>query len=236
MYKRVLLKLSGEALSNKDDVLDVNVLKDLAQTIKTINDLGVQLCIVCGGGNIIRGKYASNLNIDRIKADTMGMLGTMINALAIESTLNSVGCKAYVQTALNAPFVADDINPEMAIKKMQEGYVVIFAAGVGKPYYSTDTGASLRATETKCDAILIAKNGVDGVYDSDPRVNKDAKMFTNMTFKDILENNLEVIDSSAAQMCYDNNIDAVIFNMNKLENIIAVVKGEKLGTVITGGK
>jgi len=236
MYKRILLKLSGEALSNSTDVFDLETLQNLSKTIKKVSELGIEICIVVGGGNIIRGKYAQRLNMPREKADTMGMLGTVINALGLQASLENEGVKAYVQTAIEVPMAADNINVAKANKMISEGYVIVFGGGVGKPYYSTDTGAALRALEMKCDSILIAKNNVDGVYDDDPSKNPNAKKIDRMTFKEIVDLKLEVIDTTAAQMCADNNIDAVVFNMNNLENIVKVAKGENIGTVITGGK
>jgi uridylate kinase len=233
MYKRVLLKLSGEALSSKDTHLDPAVLKQLAKELKKISDEGVELAIVVGGGNFIRGKEIQEMGMNRAQADYMGMLGTVINALAVQNALENEGVDTRVQTAVEMQRVAEPYILRRALRHLEKGRVVIFGAGTGSPYFSTDTTAALRASEIGADVILMAKNGVDGVYDSDPKKNPDAKKFDHLTYMDVLNKDLKVMDSTAITMCMDNDIDLVVFNMNDPENILKAVKNDVDGTVIT---
>ena len=231
MYKRILLKLSGEALKGDTPFgIDPATVKNVARQIKEVALLGVQIGIVCGGGNIWRGKTASELGMERAQADYMGMLATVMNALAIQEALESLGVQTRVLSALDIQQVAEPYIRRRAIRHLEKGRVCIFAGGIGSPYFSTDTACVLRATEIGADVILMAKNGTDGVYDSDPRKNKDAKMYTELTFQEILNKNLAVMDSTAASLCKDNNLELIVFNMNKDGNILKVVKGEKIGT------
>lgn len=231
MYKRILLKLSGEALKGDTPFgIDPATVKNVARQIKEVALLGVQIGIVCGGGNIWRGKTASELGMERAQADYMGMLATVMNALAIQEALESLGVQTRVLSALDIQQVAEPYIRRRAIRHLEKGRVCIFAGGIGSPYFSTDTACVLRATEIGADVILMAKNGTEGVYDSDPRKNKDAKMYTELTFQEILNKNLAVMDSTAASLCKDNNLELIVFNMNKDGNILKVVKGEKIGT------
>ncbi|CAM4314510.1 UMP kinase [Erysipelothrix inopinata] len=237
MYKRVLLKLSGEALSKDGEIFDSEVLDDLAIQIKTIVEDGVEVAVVVGGGNFIRGRMAEDLGIDRIQVDYMGMLGTVINALAIQGALERHGVQTRVQSAVEMTKVAEPFIPRRAVRHLEKGRVVVFGAGTGSAFFSTDTTAALRASEIKADVILMAKNGVDGVYNSDPRVNPDALRYDSLSYMDLLQEQLEVMDSTATSMCMDNNIDLLVFNMNEKNNIIKAVKGEAVATRVSrGGK
>lgn len=233
MYKRVLLKLSGEALSSKENNLDPAILKELAKELKKVKETGVELAIVVGGGNFIRGKQIQDMGMDRTQADYMGMLGTVINALAVQNALENEDVDTRVQTAVEMQKVAEPFILRRALRHLDKGRVVIFGAGTGSPFFSTDTTAALRASEIGADVILMAKNGVDGVYDSDPKKNPDAKKFDHLTYMDVLNKDLKVMDSTAISMCMDNNVDLVVFNMNEKGNIEKAVKGEVKGTTIT---
>lgn len=233
MYKRVLLKLSGEALSSKDANLDPAILKDLAEQLKEVHDSGVELAIVVGGGNFIRGKQIQEMGMNRAQADYMGMLGTVINALAVQNALENAGVDTRVQTAVEMQKVAEPYILRRALRHLDKGRVVIFGAGTGSPYFSTDTTAALRASEIDADVILMAKNGVDGVYDSDPKTNSDAEKFDHLTYLDVLNKDLKVMDATAISMCMDNDIDLVVFNMNEKGNIKKAVEGTAEGTVIS---
>lgn len=237
MYKRVLLKLSGEALSSTEGIFDSAVLDDLSSQIKTIVDNGVEVAIVVGGGNFVRGRMAEDLGIDRIQVDYMGMLGTVINALAIQGSLEGHGVDTRVQTAIDMTKVAEPFIPRRAVRHLEKGRVVVFGAGTGSAFFSTDTTAALRASEIKADVILMAKNGVDGVYNEDPNVNPDAVRYDSLSYMDVLQQELTIMDSTATSMCMDNDIDLVVFNMNEKNNIIKAVKGEAVATHISkGGK
>ncbi len=233
MYKRVLLKLSGEALSSDKANLDPTVLKELAKELKKVKETGVELAVVVGGGNFIRGREIQELGMNRAQADYMGMLGTVINALAVQNALENEGVDTRVQTAVEMPKVAEPYILRRALRHLEKGRVVIFGAGTGSPYFSTDTTAALRASEIGADVILMAKNGVDGVYDSDPKTNPEAKRFKHLTYLDLLNKDLKVMDSTAISMCMDNDIDLVVFNMNEPGNIEKAIKGEVDGTTIT---
>ena len=233
MYKRVLLKLSGEALSSKGRSFDPEVLKKLALEIKEVHELGVELAIVVGGGNFIRGKTCEELGMDRTQADNMGMLATVINALAVQNALEQAGVPTRVQTAIEMHKVAEPYILRKCLRHLEKGRVVIFGAGTGNPYFSTDTTAALRASEIKADVILMAKNGVDGVYSADPKIVKDAVKYETLTYLDLINKDLHVMDITATSMCMDNNVDLVVFNMNKEGNILKAVKGEVDGTTIS---
>ncbi len=232
MYKRVLLKLSGEALSASDAIFDTNILADIAEELKKVTAAGVQVAIVVGGGNIIRGKYAKEMNMPRVEADKMGMLGTLINALGLAGAFENAGLPAYVLSSIECNRIADLFDYKKAIAALEEGKVVIFGGGTGNPYFSTDTASALRACEIGCDAILMAKNGVDGVYSADPDTDPTAVKYDVLTYQEILDKELKVIDATAASMCKDAGIESVVFNMNDLSNISKVVSGEKIGTII----
>lgn len=232
MYKRVLLKLSGEALSGKEKNFDPEVLKSLATEIREAQQLGVEIAIVVGGGNFIRGKTVADIGIDRVQGDYMGMLATIINALAIQSALEGVGVDTRVQTSIEMEKVAEPFIQRRAIRHLEKGRVVIFGGGTGSPYFSTDTTAALRASEIKADVILMAKNGVDGVYSADPKKDPSATKFEHLTYMDLLNKGLAVMDSTATSMCMDNNMELMVFNMNEPGNIVRAMKGEKIGTII----
>ena len=232
MYKRVLLKLSGEALSGKEKNFDPEVLKSLATEIKEAQQLGVEIAIVVGGGNFIRGKTVADIGIDRVQGDYMGMLATIINALAIQSALEGVGVDTRVQTSIEMEKVAEPFIQRRAIRHLEKGRVVIFGGGTGSPYFSTDTTAALRASEIKADVILMAKNGVDGVYSADPKKDPSATRYEHLTYMDLLNKGLAVMDSTATSMCMDNNMELMVFNMNETGNFVKAMKGEKIGTII----
>ena len=236
MYKRVLLKLSGEALSSPESAFYPEILKRLAKELKEVQTLGVELAIVVGGGNFIRGKMMAEMGMNRAQADYMGMLGTVINALAVQNALEQEGVQTRVQTAVEMQKVAEPFILRRALRHLEKGRIVIFGAGTGSPYFSTDTTAALRASEINADVILMAKNGVDGVYDSDPKKNPDAKKYDTLNYMDVLNKGLQVMDSTAISMCMDNDIDLVVFNMNEPGNIVKAVRREVNGTTITKKK
>ncbi|MDI9540620.1 MAG: UMP kinase [Bacillota bacterium] len=232
MYKRVLLKLSGEALSSKEATFSCDMLKRLALELKKITEMGVQVAIVVGGGNIMRGKFASDIGLPRVEADKMGMLGTMINALAVCGACENNGLHAHMQSAVECTRVCEIIDYRKAIKVLENGGIVVYGGGTGNPYFSTDTASALRAAEINCQAILMAKNGVDGVYSADPRKDPTATRYDELTYDEMIEKELNVMDLTAASMCKENNIETIIFNMNEIENISKVVSGQKIGTVV----
>jgi len=232
MYQRILLKLSGEALAGSSNGFDPSVLSGIAEEVKAITELGVQVAIVVGGGNFIRGKFAEQMGIDRVQADYMGMLGTVINAIAIQGVFEKHGIETRVQTAIEMNKIAEPFIVRRAIRHLEKGRVVIFAAGTGSPYFSTDTTAALRASEIDADVILMAKNGVDGVYSADPNKDPSAVKFEHLTYMDVLQKQLQVMDSTAITMCKDNDVDLVVFSMNPAGNIKKAVLQEKIGTLI----
>ena len=236
MYSRILVKLSGEALSGgkKDGILDSEALLNTAKAMKAMQDAGSEVSIVIGAGNIARGSLVEKTGIDRVGGDYMGMLGTVINCIALKETLVTLGQKAVVLSAVNVTFT-ETYSPELADKYLKEKYIVLFGAGTGKPFFTTDTCATLRAIEIKADAILIAKNGVDGVYSDDPRYNKDAFMFKEITCSEIIKRDLKVMDLTAVEMLKDKDIDVRVFNMNDTENFARVARGEDIGTTIKKG-
>lgn len=233
MYNRVLLKLSGEALKgNTEFGIDPITVNEIAKQIKEAHDLGTQIGIVVGGGNIWRGKTAEGLGMDRAQADYMGMLATIMNGLAVQDALEHLGVPTRVMTAITVNQVAEPYIRRKAIRHLEKNRVCIFVGGLGSPYFSTDTACVLRATEIGAEVVLMAKNGTEGIYDSDPRKNKDAKMYDEITFKEILAKDLGVMDSTAASLCKDNKLKLIVFNMNKNGNIVKAVKGEKIGTLV----
>lgn len=227
-YKRILLKLSGEALAgSKSCGIDFETMKPIINAIKQCHEMGVQIAIVVGGGNFWRGRSSGNMN--RIKADHMGMLATVINALGLSDALEQAGVKNEVMTAIAFPQVGELYSPKKAIENLEKGKIVIFAYGTGNAFFSTDTAASLRAAEIEANAIFKATN-IDGVYDSDPNLNPNAKKYTEVTFNEVLAKNLKVMDASAASMCRDNDIDVLVFSIKEPENLIKTANGENLGT------
>ncbi len=233
-YNRILLKLSGEALSGDDGVFDISKVKKIADQIKDIQDQGIEVGIVVGGGNLWRGATAAKTGMDRSAADYIGMMGTVMNAMVLEQVLeNMCDVRTRVLTSIDIKKVAEPYVRKRALRHLEKGRVVIFGGGTGSPYFTTDTTAALRACEIHADAILMAKNGVDGVYDSDPKTNPAATMFEKLTYAQILKMNLKVIDSTAAAMCADNDIDLVVFDMNKENNITKATRGEAVSTIVT---
>lgn len=237
-YKRVLLKLSGEALADKNNklILDAFNLDSVADSIKAMTELGVQVGVVIGAGNIWRGKLAETIGIERSTADYMGMLGTIINSLALQSALENAGVQCRVLSPIEVRQVAEPYIRRRAIRHLEKGRVVIFAGGTGNPYFTTDTTSSLRAMEIEAEAILMAKNGVDGVYSDDPRINKEAVLFKELTFQEMIEKDLKVMDPTAVSLIKDSNLEVRVFNMNDPKNIIRIVKGEDIGTKIVKGE
>jgi len=232
-YKRIILKLSGEALAGTNGVgIDIQTIDNISNQIKKIHDLGVEVAIVVGGGNFWRGR--SSKDMDRATSDYMGMLGTMMNALALQDSLEKIDVVTRVQSAIEMRQIAEPYIRRRAIRHLEKGRVVIFGAGTGNPYFSTDTTAALRAAEIEADVILLAKKGVDGVYDSDPKINTNAKKFENLKYIDILNLGLGIMDSTATSLCMDNNIPLVVFGIDYPENIVNVVMGKKIGTNIKG--
>lgn len=233
MYKRVLLKLSGEALSNgKDNPFYEEHLQSVAIEVKQAVKAGVQVAIVVGGGNLYRGKIGVSLGMDRATGDYMGMLATVMNALAISNSLTKNDVDNVVMTSIEMKGLAEHFTASSAIKALSEGKVVIFGGGTGHPYFSTDTCSALRALETKCEVILMAKNGVDGVYDSDPRKNKNAVKYNEITYQEVIEKDLQVMDQTATSLCKDNSMPLVVFNMNEKGNIYKACCGQINGTLV----
>lgn len=234
MYKRVVLKISGEALAGaKGSGIDSETVNQIAQEVKELHNLGVQVSIVVGGGNFWRGRTAKEM--DRTTSDYMGMLGTVMNALALQDALENIGVNTRVQTAIEMRQVAEPYIRRKAVRHLEKGRVVIFAAGSGNPYFSTDTAAALRAAEIEADVILLAKKGVDGVYDSDPKLNENAKKFDTLKYIDILNLGLGIMDSTATSLCMDNKIPLIVFGIDEPNNIINVVLGKKIGTHVKEG-
>ena len=234
IYKRILLKLSGEALLGKGSFgIDTDVLKFVAEEISAVHALGVQIGIVIGGGNIFRGVEASTKGIDRVSADYIGMLATVMNSLALQNALENHGVPTRVQTAIEMREIAEPFIKRRATRHLEKGRVVIFACGTGRPYFTTDTAASLRAMEIQADAILKATK-VDGIYDKDPVREKDAKIFDTISYTEVLTRDLKVMDSTAVYMCRDNNLPLIVFNLEKKGNIRGVVCGRSIGTVVVG--
>ncbi|MCR5350138.1 MAG: UMP kinase [Acholeplasmatales bacterium] len=233
MYKRILLKLSGEALKGDTPFgIDADTVRNIAMQIKDCHELGIEVGIVVGGGNIWRGKTASELGMDRAQADYMGMLATIMNGLAVQDALEHLGVPSRCMTALPINEVAEPYIRRRAIRHLEKKRVCIFVGGLGSPYFSTDTACVLRATEIGAQVVLMAKNKTEGVYDSDPRQNPSAHMYEELTFNEILAKGLAVMDSTAASLCKDNNLQLIVFNMNKQGNIVKAAKGEKIGTLV----
>ena len=229
-YKRIMLKLSGEALAGENGYgLDFEVVKRISKEIKELVDIGVEIGAVVGGGNIWRGRNGEDM--DRTTADYMGMLATCINALALQDSLEQLGVNTRVQTAIEMKEVAEPFIRRRAMRHLEKGRVVIFAAGTGNPYFSTDTTAALRAAEIEADIILLAKK-VDGVYDKDPHKYKEAQKFENLTYIDVLDQGLQVMDSTATSLCMDNDIPILVFALDAPGNIKRAISGEKIGTIV----
>lgn len=231
-YKRILLKLSGEALQgNKEGGIDPAVLHHIAREVRSVSKLGVQIGIVIGGGNIFRGIDSESKGIDRASADYMGMLATVINSLALQNALESAGVVTRVQTAIEMRQIAEPFIVRRALRHLDKGRIVIFAAGTGNPYFTTDTAAALRALEIHADAILKGTK-VDGIFDRDPMVYRDAVYFNKIKYIEVLSKNLKVMDSTAISLCRDNRLRIIVFNLEKKGNLRAVVCGKAIGTIV----
>ena len=234
VFTRVLLKLSGEALAAGQGFgVDSSRIRDIAAELGEVHSLGIQIAIVVGGGNFFRGVAQQAKDMDRVSADHMGMLATVINALALQDALEKEGVHTRVQSAIEMNQVAEPFIRRRAIRHLEKQRIVIFAGGTGNPYFSTDTAASLRAMEIKADAILKATK-VDGIYDADPMIVKDAKKFTEISYMEVLRQGLKVMDSTAISLCKDNNLPIIVFNLNQHGNIKKVVTGEKIGSLVSG--
>jgi len=235
IYKRIVVKVSGEALGDENDktILDKKKLAEVASSIKAVYDAGVQVSVVVGAGNIWRGRLAASVGIDHSTGDYMGMLGTIINALALQSSFEEKGLTVRVMSAINVPQVCEPYIRKKAIHHLENGRVVIFAGGTGNPFFTTDTTATLRALDIAADAIIMGKNGVDGVYDSDPRTNKDAKLLKKLTYQEVIEKKLAVMDLTAVAMLSETPIAINVFNMDEPSALLDVVSGKDIGSIIT---
>ncbi len=232
-YKRIVLKLSGEALAGEQGFgLSPAIIKSVAEQVKEVVDLDIEVAVVVGGGNIWRGKVGSEMGMDRATADYMGMLATVMNSLALQDALEKQGVESRVQTSIEMRQVAEPYIRRKAIRHLEKGRVVIFAAGTGNPYFSTDTTAALRAAEIEADVILMAKNNVDGVYSADPMVDPTAVKYENLSFLEVIQNGLQVMDSTASTLCMDNDIDLIVFSIMENGNIKKAALGETIGTVV----
>jgi uridylate kinase len=233
-YKRVLLKLSGEVFGGGAVGLDLDVVSDIARQIRDVVNAGTEVAVVVGGGNFFRGAEIAQRGMDRARADYMGMLGTVMNCLALQDLLEQVGVATRVQTAITMGQVAEPYIPRKAVRHLEKGRVVIFGAGAGMPYFSTDTVAAQRALEIGCEALLMAKAGVDGVYDDDPRKNPAAVKYHHVSYAEVLNKGLRVADAAAFSLCMENKLPIVVFNLMEDGNIARAVRGEKIGTVVSG--
>lgn len=232
-YKRVVLKLSGEALAGETGFgIQPPVIQKICEEIKEVHELGIEMAIVVGGGNIWRGQVGSEMGMERAQADYMGMLATVMNALALQDCLENIDVPTRVQTSIEMRQIAEPYIRRKAVRHLEKGRVVIFAGGTGNPYFSTDTTAALRAAEIEADVIMMAKNNVDGVYSSDPKVDSDAVKFDELTHLDLINKGLRVMDTTASSLSMDNDIPLVVFNLNQSGNIKRVAMGEIIGTTV----
>ncbi|WP_277584192.1 UMP kinase [Psychrobacillus antarcticus] len=232
-YKRIVLKLSGEALAGEQGFgLSPEIIRSVADQVKEVVDLGVEVAVVVGGGNIWRGKVGSEMGMDRATADYMGMLATVMNSLALQDSLEKAGVETRVQTSIEMRQVAEPYIRRRAIRHLEKKRVVIFAAGTGNPYFSTDTTAALRAAEIEADVILMAKNNVDGVYSADPKTDSTAVKYDTLSFFEVIQQGLQVMDSTASTLCMDNDIELIVFSIMEKGNIKKAVLGETIGTVV----
>jgi uridylate kinase len=233
-FQRVLLKLSGEALmGDRDFGTDADVVEGIAQQLKSVRDRGVQVSVVLGAGNIYRGLEGAAAGMDRATADYMGMLAIVLNALTLQDALERKGVHTRVQSAITISEVAEPYIRRRAMRHLEKGRIVIFAAGTGNPFFTTDTAAALRALEMHAEAILMAKNGVEGVYTADPREDPDAEFIPEITAREALQRGLKVMDSTALSLCMDNGLPIYVFNMSDESNIDRIVSGERVGTLVT---
>ncbi|USS92809.1 UMP kinase [Fructilactobacillus ixorae] len=234
-YKRIVLKLSGEALAgSKGFGINPPVIKKIAEEIRDVYNQGIQIAIVVGGGNMWRGEAGAEMGMERAQADYIGMLSTIMNGLALQDNLESAGVPTRLQTSIEMRQIAEPYIRRKAVRHLEKGRVVIFSGGTGNPYFSTDTTAVLRAAEIDADAILMAKNGVDGIYSADPNTTPSAEKFAKLTQMEILSKGLQVMDSTASSLSMDNNIPLVVFNLNEPGNIKRVVEGQNIGTIVEG--
>lgn len=234
-YKRVVLKLSGEALAGKEGFgINPAVIKSIAEQVKEVAEMDVEVAVVVGGGNIWRGKVGSEMGMDRASADYMGMLATVMNSLALQDSLEQLGIQTRVQSSIEMRQVAEPYIRRKAIRHLEKKRVVIFAAGTGNPYFSTDTTAALRAAEIEAEVILMAKNNVDGVYNADPVKDKNAIKYDELSYLDVIKEGLEVMDSTASSLCMDNDIPLIVFSIMEKGNIKRAIMGESLGTIVRG--
>jgi len=234
-YKRVLLKLSGEVFGGGKVGVDPDVVQKIAREIAAVSRAGVQIAVVTGGGNFFRGAELQQRGMDRVRADYMGMLGIVMNCLALQDFLEKLGVETRVQTAITMGQVAEPYIPRRAIRHMEKGRVVIFGAGMGMPFFSTDTVAVQRALETKCDVVLVAKSGVDGVYTADPKIDPSATKFDDLTYDEAISRGLRIMDQTAFALCGENKLPMLVFGMEPEGNILRVVQGEKIGTLVSAG-
>lgn len=233
-YQRILIKLSGEALAGDKGVgIDIPTVQSIAKEIAEVHNSGVQIALVIGGGNLWRGEPAAEAGMDRVQADYTGMLGTVMNALVMADSLQQYGVDTRVQTAIPMQTVAEPYVRGRALRHLEKNRIVVFGAGIGSPYFSTDTTAALRAAEIEAEAILMAKNGVDGVYNADPKKDANAVKFDELTHVEVIKRGLEIMDATASTISMDNDIDLVVFNMNETGNIKRVVLGEQIGTTVS---
>ena len=232
-YQRVLLKLSGEVFGGGKVGVDPDVVQKIASDVAEVARSGVQIAVVTGGGNFFRGAELQQRGMDRVRADYMGMLGIVMNCLALQDFLEKMGVETRVQTAITMGQVAEPYVPRRAIRHMEKGRVVIFGAGMGMPFFSTDTVAVQRALESRCDAVFFAKSGVDGVYDADPRKDPEATKYDHITFDEAISQGLAVVDQTAFTLCAENKLPMVVFGMEPEGNIPRVLKGEKIGTLVS---
>lgn len=233
-YRRILLKLSGEAFQNRRDgsSLDFAVFRDMARQLKRVHQRGVQIAVVVGGGNIFRGLPGEECGIDRATGDAMGMLATVINSLALQSALEREGVHTRVMSAINMPAVAEPFIRRRAVRHLEKGRIVIFGAGTGHPFFTTDTAAALRASEIQADALLKATK-VDGIYSADPTKDPAARRYDRLTYREAIEQRLAVMDAAAFSLCQDNRIPIIVFNFFRRDEILRVVRGERVGTLVT---
>ena len=233
-YRRVMLKISGEALmGDRDFGIDPDTISQVAQQIAKASQKDIQIAVVVGGGNFWRGQSAAETGMDRATADYAGMLGTVINALALQDSLEKVGCEVRTQTALPMAQIAEPYIRRRAIRHLEKNRAVIFAAGTGNPFMTTDTAAALRAIEVECNILLMAKQGVDGIYSADPAKNKDAKLYSKITHMDALQQRLEVMDSTALSLCMEHDLPISVFDVRKKDNIRKAIAGGNIGTLVT---
>ena len=234
-YQRVLLKLSGEVFGGGKVGVDPDVVQDIAREIAAVTASGAQIAVVTGGGNFFRGSELQQRGMDRVRADYMGMLGIVMNSLALQDFLERMGIETRVQTAITMGQVAEPYVPRRAIRHMEKGRVVIFGAGMGLPFFSTDTVAVQRALETRCDVVLVAKSGVDGVYSADPHLDPAATKFDELTYDEAIARGLRIMDQTAFTLCSENKLPMIVFGMETEGNILRAVQGERIGTLVSAG-